>query len=363
MNHWLTKSFLAIVLLPAPAALAPSAALGQSSPAAAHTDSTAFPQSIPEYDAPPKSDAAAPALQPPVNDSSQVQRTPSAIPSADASSMASTGSPSRASVSVAQNPVVSTPAPGGTAPSNPTIDPLEQETIHRPGSADPAAPQDRAPAPAPDSFDFARVALALGAVIGLILLLRWCGRKLMPGAIPARGNRGVHVLSRTVIGPKQQLLIIQIGRRLVAVGDNGGQLTSLCQITDPDEVALLIGQSRRGSHAEDGNRAEDSASDSPFEPLLDKAAATYERPETADFSTRNTDRAPERQPRDLAQLSSDTVELSSQTAHRSTGPAERSSETAPPDALAEPPEIAETRNELSGLTERVKRLARQFGQA
>jgi hypothetical protein len=37
-------------------------------------------------------------------------------------------------------------------------------------------------------------------------------------------------------------LLMRVGRRLLVVADNGSQLAFLSQITDPDEVATLIGQ-------------------------------------------------------------------------------------------------------------------------
>ncbi len=172
---------------------------------------------------------------------------------------------------------------------------------------------------------------------------------LLPGAMPARANRAVHVLSRTVIGPKQQLLLIQIGQRLVAVGDNGAQLTALCQITDPDEVASLIGQTRSAGRGED----------TPFSPVLGKAAAAYERDERADFSALNVDRPAEAG-------ASESNARSDRAAERSDSAIDidlRQSAETDLHASTNTPEIAQTRDELSGLTERVKRLARQFGQS
>jgi hypothetical protein len=52
----------------------------------------------------------------------------------------------------------------------------------------------------------------------------------------------VQVLSRTVLSPKQQLMLVRVGRRLIVVADSGGQMAPLSEITDPDEVAALVGQ-------------------------------------------------------------------------------------------------------------------------
>jgi flagellar biogenesis protein FliO len=86
--------------------------------------------------------------------------------------------------------------------------------------------------------------LALAVVLGLIVVLRWGGKRLMTSGRLGRGSRGVQVLGRTYLSPRQQVLILQVGRRLLVVGDSGGQLNTLCQIDDPDEAATLIAQLR-----------------------------------------------------------------------------------------------------------------------
>ena len=79
-------------------------------------------------------------------------------------------------------------------------------------------------------------------VLGLIFAMRWAGKKYFPSAGVPRSGGAMKILSRLVISPKQQLLMIQIGRRIVVVGDASGQMSALSEITDPDETASLIGQ-------------------------------------------------------------------------------------------------------------------------
>ena len=90
-------------------------------------------------------------------------------------------------------------------------------------------------------MDYPRVLGALAGVVGLILLLRWCGARFVPAA-GRRPNRAVEVLARCPLSPKQQVMLLRLGRRLIVVGECGSQLNSLCEITDPDEVAALVGQ-------------------------------------------------------------------------------------------------------------------------
>ncbi len=97
-------------------------------------------------------------------------------------------------------------------------------------------------APAPVGFDTTRVAVSLAIVIVLILMLRWASKRMFGRTVLGRSSRAVHVLSRTVISPKQQLLVVQVGRRLVVIGDSGQQMSPLCEITDPEEIAALVGQ-------------------------------------------------------------------------------------------------------------------------
>jgi ArsR family metal-binding transcriptional regulator len=56
-------------------------------------------------------------------------------------------------------------------------------------------------------------------------------------------NRGlVRVLARSSIAPRQQIVLVEVGARVLVLGDSAGQLSSLAQITDPDEVAQLLGR-------------------------------------------------------------------------------------------------------------------------
>jgi flagellar biogenesis protein FliO len=94
------------------------------------------------------------------------------------------------------------------------------------------------------SMDFARVGGALVAVVVLIFILRGLGRLFFPAATGRGQSRVVEVLSRSPLAPKQQVMLLRVGRRLIVVGDSGSQMNTLCEISDPDEVAGLVGQLR-----------------------------------------------------------------------------------------------------------------------
>ncbi len=124
------------------------------------------------------------------------------------------------------------------------------------------------------SSDLTRIVFALAIVIGLILLLRGLVRKLSSPGIGS-ASRLVTVLSRSMISPKQQILVLQVGNRLLVVGDSGGAMSQLCEVTDPDEIAQLIGQSRAKPSVTDRKFGS-------FASLFGKATMPFNETETTD---------------------------------------------------------------------------------
>ena len=98
--------------------------------------------------------------------------------------------------------------------------------------------------PKAPSTDYQRVVFALIAVVALIFVLRAVGRVLFPSVTSRGQSRVVEVLSRSALAPKQQVMLLRVGRRVIVVGDSGTQMNTLCEISDPDEVAGLVGQLR-----------------------------------------------------------------------------------------------------------------------
>jgi flagellar biogenesis protein FliO len=98
------------------------------------------------------------------------------------------------------------------------------------------------PQPTVPGFDLPKVAGALALVLALIFTLRWLLRRSMNAAGLPGATHAVQVLTRSPVSPRQQVLLVRVGRRLLVVADCNGQLNSLSEISDPDEVAALIGQ-------------------------------------------------------------------------------------------------------------------------
>ena len=177
-----------------------------------------------------------------------------------------------------------------------------------------ASPKSAAATSSSSAFDVTRVVLALTGVIGLILVLRTFARRVMPGTVVHRASSAVKILGRCTISARQNLLVIQFGKRLVLVGDAGANLNPLCEITDPDEVAGIVAQSRDESISVARR----------FESLFGRARK--------DFAEE-----PEPKPGDAFDESRDI----------------------PPDD----PALQDTQKELSDLREKVRDVARQIGRA
>jgi flagellar biogenesis protein FliO len=96
------------------------------------------------------------------------------------------------------------------------------------------------------------VATSLAGVLVLIVILFMAARKFLPRGAFAHhaagsgsgggGGGAIQVLARTAISPKQRIILLQVGRRILVVADGGPSLTTLAEIDDPAEAAALIAQ-------------------------------------------------------------------------------------------------------------------------
>ncbi len=126
--------------------------------------------------------------------------------------------------------------------------PFEQSDIRRGAIANAPTSRGASAAPSTSRWDIAKVPAALGAVILLIFVLRWAGKGMLPGGAANKGSQAIQLVARTAIGPKHQVMLIHVGRRLVVIGAaGGGEISSLSEITEPDEVAEVLAQIKAGS--------------------------------------------------------------------------------------------------------------------
>lgn len=90
------------------------------------------------------------------------------------------------------------------------------------------------------AWGMTKTILALAFVVLLILvgrqlMLRWMGR---PAAV--NRSRAVEVLSRISVGPRQHVVLLRMGSRILVVADSAGQMRPLANIDEPEEVASIL---------------------------------------------------------------------------------------------------------------------------
>ncbi len=90
-----------------------------------------------------------------------------------------------------------------------------------------------------------RTGVALVIVVALVFGVRWALRRWAGGAAPGEG-RAVEVLGRTSLSTRHRLYLVRMGERLLLVGGGGETLTTLAEVTDPDEMAELCRAARAG---------------------------------------------------------------------------------------------------------------------
>lgn len=132
-------------------------------------------------------------------------------------------------------------------PATPATQPLagrfERELVRSPSATRAASPATQS-LTGMQAFDLnpARLVLALGSVLMLIFVMRFVLKRFFPHVTSPKSNTAMRVLTRLPINPKQQLLLVQVGRRMVVVGDSGTHLSAISEITDQDEVVQLLAQ-------------------------------------------------------------------------------------------------------------------------
>ncbi len=87
---------------------------------------------------------------------------------------------------------------------------------------------------------FMSTLVSLGVVIGLILALRWFYARLGGRVIASPSSPVVEVLSRTSVAPRNHVLLLRVGGRVLVVSDAGSGMRTLSEIEEPDEVADLL---------------------------------------------------------------------------------------------------------------------------
>jgi flagellar biogenesis protein FliO len=98
---------------------------------------------------------------------------------------------------------------------------------------------------------------ALGVVIGLILIMRMVMNKLTGRSVIGGRSGIVEVLSRTSISPRNQVMLLRLGQRIIVVSEGPTGMRTLANVDDPDEVANLlstVSSTRPGSITQNFNQ-------------------------------------------------------------------------------------------------------------
>jgi flagellar biosynthetic protein FliO len=140
---------------------------------------------------------------------------------------------------------------GGQPKASNSIEPPDEKVPPRKFPTDAGKLEDRKLVDNSDNSlgGYLRTLGALALVVVLIFLVGWLLRRFARGGRALGGRGPVEVLSRTAITPRQQLLLVRLGERIVLVGCTPGGFSTLSEITGSDETARLmaeIAESRRG---------------------------------------------------------------------------------------------------------------------
>ncbi len=127
----------------------------------------------------------------------------------------------------------------GAAPEYLLVDPIERQPLGMPsGSSDAqAAPAHEVPK---QSDWILKTLSALGVVVGVILLLRVLVTRFSSRAATSTHSPVLEVLTRVSIAPRNHVLLIRLGNRILVVGDSSAGLQTLADIDDPEEIVGLL---------------------------------------------------------------------------------------------------------------------------
>lgn len=135
----------------------------------------------------------------------------------------------------AGSPAAAEPAASGPVPSSMPLpantdrigrDDLERQKLSSRGSS--------------TWFSIARTLVALGVVIGLILVVRVMAKRFGVAVVSGGRNQPMEVLARKSVGAKQQLLVVRFGRRVVLVGTGAAGMAAISETSDAQEVAEML---------------------------------------------------------------------------------------------------------------------------
>lgn len=137
-------------------------------------------------------------------------------------------------------------------------------------SAEPKRVVDR-PETGPSLGGFVAAAAATALLLGGAF---WLLRRLARGSRLLGGTGPMRVLSRTLVGGRQELLLVEAGPRVFLLGSSKDGLAALGEFTNPDEIAALKAERTADSSRASFREALKEGLQKP-EPAGDSAQAVY----------------------------------------------------------------------------------------
>lgn len=114
------------------------------------------------------------------------------------------------------------------------------------------------------------VVLVLVAAIALFL------KKFIPARRLMSGSQVLRIVARTHVTPKQQLMLVKLGRRMVLLGVSPERINTLSTVDDPDQVASLLGEAAS---------SQDHSSSQAFAESMREEAGAYADPSDEDATS------------------------------------------------------------------------------
>ena len=92
------------------------------------------------------------------------------------------------------------------------------------------------PATPPGSLggQLAQMVFGLLLVVGLIFFLAWMLRRLQSTAV--KGGQVIEIVGSRAIGPRDRLLLVQVGKERILIGHTPGSIEALHVLAEPVEV-------------------------------------------------------------------------------------------------------------------------------
>ncbi|WEK32496.1 MAG: flagellar biosynthetic protein FliO [Candidatus Pseudomonas phytovorans] len=99
-----------------------------------------------------------------------------------------------------------------------------------------AATPTATPAVAPGSVggQLAQMVFGLLLVVGLIFFLAWVLRRMQSTAV--KGGQVIEIVGSRAIGPRDRLLLVQVGKEQILIGHTPGSIEALHVLAEPVEV-------------------------------------------------------------------------------------------------------------------------------